>query len=99
MVDADRNELREVARAEPDREPALVDGPRADIADAHHEHFHAVLVGVEATERLAKNLGHAIAAVWLDVHAMIDGLATLVEADRVVARREEDALHAILPRR
>src|SRR3954466_7404936 len=99
MVDADGDELCEIARAEPDGEAPLVDRPRADIADAHHEDFHAVLVGIEAAERLAENLGHAIAAVGLDVDAMVDGLAALVEANRVVARREEDALHAILPRR
>src|SRR6267154_3146113 len=51
-VDRDADELREIARRNPDREPALVRRPRSEVADAHAHHFHAVLVGVEAAERL-----------------------------------------------
>src|SRR5258706_208874 len=32
-VDRDRNELREIARRKPDREPPLVHRPRIDVAD------------------------------------------------------------------
>src|SRR2546422_770043 len=99
MIDADRHELRQVARAEPDGEPALVDRRRIDVADADHEHLHAVFVGVEAAERLAEHLRHAVAAVGLRVDAMVDRLVAPAEADRVVAGGEHDALHAVPARR
>ena len=98
-VDADRHQLREVARAEPDRQPALVDRLRVDVADAHHEHLHAVLVGVEAAQRLAEHLRHAVAAVGLRVGGVVDLLVAAVEAHRVVAGREQDALDAVPARR
>src|SRR2546428_160795 len=93
MIDADRHELRQVARAEPDGEPALVDRRRIDVADADHEHLHAVFVGVEAAERLAEHLRHAVAAVGLGIDAMVDRLVAPVEAHRVgadVSRRSGD---------
>src|SRR5207302_8214241 len=74
MIDADRYELRQVARAEPDGEPALVDWRRIDVADTDHEHLHAVFIGVEAAERLAEHLRHAVAAVGLGIDAMVDRL-------------------------
>src|SRR5258706_15074351 len=98
MVDADGDELRQVARAEPDRQAPLVDRPRADVADAHHEHLHAVLVGIEAAERFAEDLGDAVAAVGLDIDAMVDGLLAAVVADRVVAGLDEDAVYTVLLR-
>src|SRR5258708_968464 len=95
MIDADRDELRQVARAEPDGEPALVDRRRVAVADADHEHLYAVLVGVETAERLADHFRHAVAAVRLRVDAMVDRLVAPVEADRVVAGGEHDTLHAV----
>src|SRR6266705_2431329 len=97
-IDSERHELREIARREPDREPPLVHRPRIDVADAHAHHFHSVLVGVEAAERLAERLRHAVAAVGLRDGAVIDGLVAAVEADGVVAGREHDAARAVPPR-
>src|SRR5205085_12001308 len=54
MVDADGNELRDVARAGPNREATFIERRGPDVADADHEHFHAVLVDVEAAERFAE---------------------------------------------
>ena len=95
VLDADRDQLRHVARADPDREPPLVDRLGFTLPMRMHEHLHAVLVGVEAAERLAEDLGHAVAAVGLRIDAVVDGLVAPVEADRVVAGGEEDALHAV----
>src|SRR6185503_15725686 len=61
--------------------------------------LHAVLVGVEASQRLAEHLGDAIAAVGPRIDVVVDGAVAPVEADRVVAGREDDALHAVLARR
>src|SRR6266496_4433545 len=97
-IDRERHELREIARREPDREPPLVHRARIDVADAHADHFHPVLVGVEAAERLAERLRHAVAAVGLRGDAVIDGLVAAVEADGVVAGREHDAARAVPPR-
>src|SRR5207245_11294875 len=99
VIDADSHELRQVARAEPDGESALVDRRRIDVADADHEHLHAVFVGVEAADRLAEDLGHAVAAVGLWIDAVVDRLVAPVEADRVVAGGEHDALTAVPARR
>src|SRR4029078_9172333 len=55
VLDPDRDELREVARAHPDRETPLVLRERVHVADAHAEHAQTVLVGVEAPERLAED--------------------------------------------
>src|SRR6266705_6444446 len=97
-IDRDRHELREIARRKPDREPPLVHRPRIDVADAHADHFHSVLVGVEAAERLAERLRNAVAAVRLRGGAVIDGLVAAVETDGVVAGREHDAARAVPPR-
>src|SRR5689334_5821632 len=99
MLDADRNELRDVARADPEREPPLVDRLGINVADPDHEDLHAVLVGVQAAERLAEYLRDAVAAVGLRIDAMVDRLVAAIEAHGVVARRKDDALHAIAPRR
>src|SRR6185436_8483103 len=58
-----------------------------------------VLVGVQAPERLAEHLGDAVAAVGPRVDMVVDGAVAAVEADRVVAGRENDALHAVPARR
>src|SRR6266496_1614374 len=97
-IDRDRHELREIARREPDREPPFVHRPRIDVADAHADHFHSVLVRVEAAERLAERLRHAVTAVGLRGGAVIDGFVAAVEADGVVAGREHDAARAVPPR-
>ena len=99
MLDADGHELREVARGEQDREAALVDRHRIHVADAHAEHLHAVLVGVQAGERLAEHLGHAVAAVGLRVDAVVDGLIAAIEARCMVRGRKQDALDAVPARR
>src|SRR6266545_5291119 len=97
-VDRERHELREIARREPDREPPLVHRPRIDVADAHADHFHSVLVGVEAAERLAERFRYAVSAVRLRDGAVIDAFVAAVEADGVVAGREHDAARAVPPR-
>src|SRR5438270_13371665 len=99
VLDADGDELRQVARAEPDGKAPLIEWPRADVADAHHEHLHAVLVGVQAAERLAEHLGDAVAAVGLRIDAVIDRLIAAIKADGVVARRKDDSPDAVPARR
>src|SRR5205814_57158 len=98
LVDADRDELGDVARADPDRKAPFVDRLRIHVADANHVHLHAVLVGVETAKRLAEHLGDAVAAVGPRIDAVVDDLVAAVEADRMVAGRENDALHAVAPR-
>src|SRR5688572_18523233 len=95
MVDSDRDELRKVARRKPDGQAPLVERLGVDVADPHEEHLHAVLVGIEASQRLAEDLGYAIASVGPRVDAMVDGLVAPVEAHRMVAGGEDDALHLV----
>src|SRR5438105_12878528 len=99
MIDADRYELRQVAWSESGGEPPLVEWRRIDVAETDHEHLHAVFIGVEAAERLAEHLRHAVAAVGLGIDAMVDRLVAPVEAHGVVAGGEHDALHAVPARR
>src|SRR5580700_6905408 len=96
MLEADADELSEVARADPDREAPAVDRPRAVIADAHAQKTDAVLVGIKAGERLAERFRNAVAAIRSHRHLVIDGLGARVEADRVVRGRHDDALDARL---
>src|SRR5258706_2544698 len=98
MVNADRHELREVARRNPDRKPALVHRIGIDIADPHAETLHPVLVRVEAADRFAEDLRHPIAAVGLRIHPVIDDLVAAVETRGMVARREEDPFRAVSAR-
>ena len=78
-------------------EPPLVDRLRAKIADPHAQKPDPVLVGIEAGERLGERLADPIAAVWPRHDAVVDRLGARIKADRVVARRHDDALDAGLP--
>src|SRR5271156_4557230 len=54
MFEADADELRDIARTDPDREAPAVDRMGSVIADANAEKPDAVLVGIKAGERLAE---------------------------------------------
>ena len=58
-----------------------------------------MLVGIEASERLAEGLADAIPAVGPRHDAVVDLVLARIEPDRVVAGREDDALHAGAARR
>src|SRR5205807_6880799 len=99
MLEPNPHELGIVARADPDRQPALVDRLLSEIPDTRAQHANSVLVGIEAGERLAEGLADAIAAVGPRHDAVVDLSLARIEADRVVAGGEDDALHAGAPRR
>ena len=99
MLEPDPDELGIVARADPDRQPALVDRLRPEIADARAQHADPVLVGIEAGERLAKGFADPVAAVGPRHDPVVDLLGARIEADRVVAGGEDDALDAGSARR
>src|SRR5204863_6395027 len=94
MLEPDAHELGIVARADPDRQPALVDRLLSEIPDPRAQHANSVLVGIEAGERLAEALADAIPAVGPRHDAVVDLLLARIEADRVVAGGEDNALHA-----
>src|SRR5205085_8458788 len=79
VLEADADQLDEVFRLHPDRQPALVERLVAEVADPQAQYAQPVLVGVERAQRLAEGLADAIAGVW--PHGDID-------ADVVVARVE-----------
>jgi hypothetical protein len=58
-----------------------------------------VLVGVERAYRLAEHLADAVARVGQRCHIRADRLLARIEADGVVRGGEDDALHALAPRR
>src|SRR6516162_1020906 len=99
MFEADPHELGVVARADPDRQPALVDGLRSEIADAGAQKTDPVLVGIEAGKRLGERLADAIAAVRARHHAIVDLLVARIKTDRMVARRDDDTLDPSFSRR
>ncbi len=99
MLQPDAEELHEILGRDPDRQPPHVERPRADIADAQAGHDHAVLVGVERAQRLAERLADAVAAVGPHRDVGADLALARIEADRVVGRGEDHALHAGLARR
>ena len=53
MLQPDAHQLAEVARADPDRQPAPVGGPVGEVADPDAQHAQPVLVGVEPALRPA----------------------------------------------
>src|SRR5262245_49434024 len=59
MLEPDAYELREVFGVDPDRQPPVIDGRIAEIADAQAGHPQSVLVRIERADRLAERLAHA----------------------------------------
>jgi hypothetical protein len=98
VLEADVDELHQVLRREPDREPAAVDGRIAEVADADAGDAQPVLEGVERGERLAEGLADAIAGIR--AHRIVDANAALarIETDGVVRGGEHDPLHAVAVR-
>src|SRR5262245_52040004 len=98
VLEANADELGKILSTEPDRQPALVDGRVAHIADPETQHAQAVLVGIERAQRLAEGLADAVARIRahrdIDANAMVAG----VEPDGVVGGGEHDALHALSAR-
>src|SRR6266852_5431722 len=60
VLEPDADELNEVLRLQPDRQPALVRRRVADVADAQAGDAQAVLEGIERGERLAERLAGAV---------------------------------------
>src|SRR5690606_26160690 len=96
MLEADPEQLRQVARADPDRKEADVERTLLDVADAYRQHLQAIFVGVQAGDGLTEALADAIAAVRAKGDVGADGLVAAVEADDMVAAREDDPLDALL---
>src|SRR5258708_19618037 len=92
IVDAAGAQPGEVARADPVRQPPLVRRRNRDVADAHAEYFHAVLVGIEAADLFAERFRDAVTAVWFWIDAMIDLLVALLEPAPLIARRNHNPL-------
>src|SRR4030095_5472395 len=84
VLKADAGQLRVVARADPDRQAPAVDRLRSEIADPRAQKPDAVLVGIEAGERLGKRLADAVTAIGARHDFVIDRLGSRVEADGVV---------------
>jgi hypothetical protein len=64
-----------------------------------HATGQPVLVGVQAPERLAEHLGHAVARVRARLHPVVDEALAPVKTDRVIGTGEDHALDAGAPRR
>src|SRR5262249_15878558 len=62
-LEADANELHEVLRREPDREPPPVHRHIAEIADADAGDAQSVLERIKRAERLAERLADAVAGI------------------------------------
>src|SRR2546423_4952189 len=99
MLEADTDQLGKVLGTDPDRQPALVERPVTDVADAEAEHPQPMLVGVERPQRLAEGLADAIARIRPHGDVDADVVVTRVEADRMVGRGEDDALDTFPARR
>src|SRR3974377_502112 len=99
MFEADAHELGVVARTDPNRQPALVDRLRSEIADAGAQKTDPVLVGIEAGKRLGEGLADAVAAVRARHNPVVDLLVARIKTNRMVARRDDDALDLSSSRR
>ena len=78
------DQLHQVFRLEPDREPPLVHRHIAEIADAQARDAKAVLVGVKRAHRFAESLADAVAAVRARGDIDADLALARIKADRVV---------------
>src|SRR5262249_1256860 len=63
MLEADADELHEVLRREPDREPPPVDRHIAEVADADAGDAQSMLERIKRAERLAERLADAVARI------------------------------------
>src|SRR5262249_18653259 len=81
MLETDAQELNQVLRHDPDRQPPLVDRLVADVADADREHAKAELVGIEGAERLAEHLAHGIARIRPQDRGGAEAAVAWIEAD------------------
>src|SRR6478735_10626631 len=81
MLKPDANELDEVFRADPDRQPSFIERLVVDIADADACHAQCVLVSIQGTERLAECLAHAIPAIGPHRHIDTDLLVSTIESN------------------
>src|SRR5712691_8845531 len=95
VLEADADELHEVLRCEPDRQPATVGGRIADIADANAGDAQPVLVRIERSDRLAERLAGAVAGIRAHRGVHANAALARIEADGMVRRREHDALDAV----
>jgi len=99
VFEPDANQLHQVARADPDGESPAIHRPFRRIADADAENLGAVFVRVESAHALAEDLAETVARIGPDRRIDTDRLRARVEAHRMIAGREDDALDALEPRR
>src|SRR6266481_8664045 len=99
MFQPDADQLHDIFRRDPDRQPPHIERTRPDIADAEAGYDHAVLVGIERAQCLAERLADAVAAVGPHREVGADLAPAWIKADGVVGRGEDHALDAGLPRR
>src|SRR5215510_7329455 len=95
MLEADADELHEVLRREPDREPPPVDRHIAEVADADAGDAQSMLERIERAERLAERLADAVAGIGTHRGVHADPAPTRIEADRMVRRREHHPFDAV----
>ena len=62
-LEADPDLLDKVLRADPNREPALIERFRSDIADPEARHTNSVLVGVHCSNGFAESLRNSVTAI------------------------------------
>ena len=88
MLEADADELHQVLRCDPDREPAPVHRGVAEVADANAGDAQPMLERVERGQRLAERLAHPVAGIG--THGVIhpDAALTGIEADDMVRGRK-----------
>jgi hypothetical protein len=68
-------------------------------ADAEAGYRQAVLVGEQASDRLAEHLAHPVDAVRPRNDHLVDEAGAPIEPDRVMRARIDDATHTLAPRR
>src|SRR3569833_1018588 len=96
MVQSDPAELNQVLRLQPDREPAMIERPLAEIADAQTGDLQPVLVGVQRAEPFTEHLADAVTTVRPRRHVGADPVMAWIKAARMVRRCEHDALAVFL---
>src|SRR5277367_2642417 len=99
VFEPDPDQLHQVLRAQPDRQPPAVGRRIGEIADTQTSHAQAVLIGVKRADGFTERLAHAVARIRTHRLARADAAAPRIEADGVVRRGENDALDLVAPRR
>src|SRR5262249_53458436 len=99
VLEADADQLQEVLRRDPDRQPTPIDRRVAEIPDADAGDAQSMLECIKRAERLAEGLPHTITRTRSHGRLARDASGARIKTDHVVRRGEHHPFDALPTRR